>query len=789
MIQEGAYKEIKALGRITFDLLVMLGRYKLKSYKLNYAAYHFLKEQKDDVHHTMIPVLQHGTSKDRRILAEYCLKDCLLPLRLMAKLKLLIVLVEECRVTGPTFHTYCNSGKTVPILCAVMREMFENSRIVPDLYFEKEPYMGATVISPHRDFYQEPVSTLDFQALYPSIIIAFNLCYTTAIRNFADMPSWWEEGIHYRKVPIKEKTYYFVTRKVIEGVLPRMMQKVLKKRYAKKGEMKNAKTQDEKEQLDSTQLALKLIANATYGLTTVPHAKMLLYQIGEAITAYGRYLLLETRHFMQNVFTFEPRHYTGFAGLTRKCDFLQPPVSKIVYGDTDSVMLIFQHVDVDDPKCTVCNCEACATCDECSGVCNCYHCTGTCSCASREECLGRLAKKIPGTNRIHKYMGIQRIIRISKEAEAASSEYLTRKCILIRGETYKHRLINLEFEKVYYPYLLMTKKRYLGIFWDHPYHPDKVDGKGIEFVRRDFPQIVGKTLKRVLTLLCEDQDKKGALQHLQSVVQRIYDRKVDIEEVVISKSLKEDVYAYKARQSHTEMIKRRLEEEPDFVYYISQRFPYVFRQPHGDGKKEGATDLSVDPMEVAKGRYQLYTQKYVDMVLRTCLKPLVIAFATRQEIEDAWVDPNNEKRYKQVTARIRKMVMKGVRKPPPSVITTTPVRQVPHKRKITEFFSRVETHICALCKRVRSPKKVCRNCAHQRKNQVALEKEWKQWKGESERLWDICRKCQGPDRFGKIECAATDCNQFYSRHYVRHKANMTHTLLKDIEDLITPATQ
>lgn len=44
-------------------------------------------------------------------------------------------------------------------------------------------YEGATVIEPVRGYYTDPIATLDFSSLYPSIMIAHNLCYTTLIRS------------------------------------------------------------------------------------------------------------------------------------------------------------------------------------------------------------------------------------------------------------------------------------------------------------------------------------------------------------------------------------------------------------------------------------------------------------------------------------------------------------------------------------------------------------------------------------------------------------------------------
>lgn len=43
-------------------------------------------------------------------------------------------------------------------------------------------YEGADVLDPIAGFYQDPIATLDFASLYPSIMMAHNLCYTTLIR-------------------------------------------------------------------------------------------------------------------------------------------------------------------------------------------------------------------------------------------------------------------------------------------------------------------------------------------------------------------------------------------------------------------------------------------------------------------------------------------------------------------------------------------------------------------------------------------------------------------------------
>jgi DNA polymerase delta subunit 1 len=49
------------------------------------------------------------------------------------------------------------------------------------------------------------------------------------------------------------------------------------------------------------------------------------------------------------------------------------------------------------------------------------------------------------------------------------------------------RPIQLEFEKIYYPYLLISKKKYAGLLWTKPEKYDKLDAKGIEVRKRLFP--------------------------------------------------------------------------------------------------------------------------------------------------------------------------------------------------------------------------------------------------------------------------------------------------------------
>jgi DNA polymerase delta subunit 1 len=75
--------------------------------------------------------------------------------------------------------------------------------------------------------------------------------------------------------------------------------------------------------------------------------------------------------------------------------------------------------------------------------------------------------------------------------------------------------IKLEFEKVYFPYLLINKKRYAGLYWTKPEKYDKMDTKGIETVRRDNCLLVQTVIEKVLRMILIDQDVPGAQEYVE----------------------------------------------------------------------------------------------------------------------------------------------------------------------------------------------------------------------------------------------------------------------------------
>jgi DNA polymerase delta subunit 1 len=224
MFQSSAYgrrenTETDIEGRVIFDMLPYMQRnHKLSSYSLNSVCAEFLSQQKEDVHHSIISDLQNGSDADRHRLAVYCLKDALLPQRLMDKLSVLINYVEMARVTGVPVSFLISRGQQIKVFSMILRKCRDVNLLVPTLKKsgpgQDEGYEGATVLDPIKSYYEVPIATLDFASLYPSIMMAYNLCYSTMLSTKEAMSV---DADKYKK---SENGHIFVKSEVKKGILP-----------------------------------------------------------------------------------------------------------------------------------------------------------------------------------------------------------------------------------------------------------------------------------------------------------------------------------------------------------------------------------------------------------------------------------------------------------------------------------------------------------------------------------------------------------------------------------------
>ena len=182
--------------------------------------------------------------------------------------------------------------------------------------------------------------------------------------------------------------------------------------------------------------------------------------------------------------------------------------------------------------------------------------------------------------------------------------------------------IKLEFEKVYYPYLLMNKKRYAGLYWTRPEKYDKLDTKGIETVRRDNCGLVRTVIAHCLNRLLIHEDTDGAKAFVKRRIADLLQNKIDISMLVISKSMSKrwDQDDYKAKQAHVELARRLHSRDPATAPQIGDRVPYVITKGRPGAP---AFEKSEDPLYALENNVPLDTAYYLHNQLS---KPLLRIF-------------------------------------------------------------------------------------------------------------------------------------------------------------------
>lgn len=320
-------REVEIPGVLNYDMLISIQTdYKLRSYTLNAVSAKFLGDQKEDVHYSMISTLQKGTPQDRHRLAIYCVKDAYLPLQLMNKLLSIFTSIELSRVCHVPLNYLLNRGQQIRVFSQLMNKANQRGMIIPAVRSSKadEQYKGATVIEPKMGYYTTPIPTLDFASLYPSIMIAHNICYSTLIKT--KIPN----EIQFDTSPNDNR---FVKSEHFQGVLPQILKELLDARKRTRKMLAEETDPLRKNVLNCRQLALKVSANSVYGFTGATVGKLPCLDISESVTAYGRFMIESTKNLVEKKYTKE----NGYSD-----------DAVVIYGDTDSVMVNFGNISLSD---------------------------------------------------------------------------------------------------------------------------------------------------------------------------------------------------------------------------------------------------------------------------------------------------------------------------------------------------------------------------------------------------------------------------------------------------------
>lgn len=312
---DNTLKLIPMPGRFVFDLFGEVKKgYKLDSYKLDNVSKLYLGDQKIDMPpKEMFARFKEGDPIKLRQVAEYCVKDTLLPHRLLKKLCTLVSLLEMAKATWVPLSFLVERGQQIKVFSQLTKKALESGFKVPALEYGSTPeqgYEGATVLDAQKGAYYTPITALDFASLYPSIMMAHNLCYSTLVMDhkYANIP-----GVEYET---------FGEHKFAQGVpsvLPEILNDLKAFRKQAKRDMANATSPAMKEVYNGKQLAYKISMNSMYGFTGASKGILPLMEIASTTTRKGRAMIEDTKNYVEANF----------------------PGAKVRYGDTDSVMVEF----------------------------------------------------------------------------------------------------------------------------------------------------------------------------------------------------------------------------------------------------------------------------------------------------------------------------------------------------------------------------------------------------------------------------------------------------------------
>ncbi|CAN6469328.1 unnamed protein product [Victoria cruziana] len=287
-----------------------------------------------------------GPSMAQLHCVQYVVGRARLNLEIMNQLDMFNRTSELARVFGIDFFSVLSRGSQYRVESMLLRLAHTQNYLAVSPSSQQvalQPAMECLplVMEPESGFYADPVVVLDFQALYPSMIIAYNLCFSTCLGkivpakpNTLGVCSYTPDLkvlLEFRdQLLLTPNGVIYVPSKVRKGVLPRLLEEILTTRIMVKKSMKKL-TESEKilyRIFDARQLALKLIANVTYGYTAAGFSgRMPCAELADSIVQCGRRTL-------EKAISFISAHKTWNA--------------RVIYGDTDSMFVLLKGRTVEE---------------------------------------------------------------------------------------------------------------------------------------------------------------------------------------------------------------------------------------------------------------------------------------------------------------------------------------------------------------------------------------------------------------------------------------------------------
>jgi DNA polymerase elongation subunit (family B) len=234
--------------------------------------------------------------------------------------------------------------------------------------------------------------------------------------------------------------------------------------------------------------------------------------------------------------------------------------AEYIYGDTDSVFMSFKLTDIDTGK----------------------------------NIVGKEALK--------------HTIELAKEAGELATKFLKA----------PH---DLEYEKTFMPFCLLSKKRYVGMLYEEDVDKCFRKSMGIVLKRRDNAPIVKDVYGGIIDILMKDQDVSKAISFTKKYLNDIVDEKYPLDKLIITKSLRA-FYKNPRQIAHKVLADRIGKRDPGNKPGAGDRVPFVYIQTKKDMKLQG--DRIKTPEYIVKNNLK---PDYTHYITNQIMKPVQQVFA------------------------------------------------------------------------------------------------------------------------------------------------------------------
>jgi DNA polymerase elongation subunit (family B) len=666
-------KKAKTISNVDYDSFTIRGIINEDELLLNKYKVYWC-QAKDDVGPQDIFRLQKGTSSDRAIVAKYCLQDCQLCNKLMNKLQILtnnIGMANVCHV--PLSYIFLR-GQGVKIFSLVSKKCREKNHVIPvirkpfkndNLKFQKQNkseeeeedtgYEGATVFVPDEGVHFEPISVLDYNSLYPNSMRQKNMSHETIVDNpkYDNLPNYYYDTASYLK---KDGTTvhckYAIAKDGSVGILPEILTELLNARADTRKQQATEKNPFVWKVLEGLQLAYKITANSLYGQCGAPTSPIYMKDIAASTTSTGREMLNAARIFVEVIYKtlVDYALHSDYDTFTEKMELLfSKKIDKLIGKENVTRLKTIQHNEdraryvyletftknrtvIDDKKFI----------DKKLG----HECKKDFIKWVYDEILKNLTGKsirpkiIYGdTDSVFIKFGIANeetpdvfltdpsALPISIELAVMCSKMLAKILPVPHNKAY---------EKTFFPFIILTKKRYVGNKYE--FDPDKYyqASMGIVLKRRDNAPIVKIVVGGIIKSILNDRSIDKALKYAKKTLTDILSNRYPLDKFIITKTLKGNAltaderkiegmkkkedrsYADRTRIVHAVLADRIADRDPGNKPMSNDRIPYVYVITNGPVELQG--DRVETPEFIVKNNLKL---DYLFYITNQIMKPSI----------------------------------------------------------------------------------------------------------------------------------------------------------------------